>query len=108
MKKFLVLIALVISSTAALAQWQPYPQPPRPVYPFVNNYGSYAQVTVSNPNQNWVWCTGSLSMYMDGPENKVHTAHVNLSVYPRGYMHQTYRPNSSDRIRHVSHNIWCH
>ena len=108
MKKFFVILALV--SSAAFAQWSPPPGnpfPPTPVFPSVSNNGYSAQIWVSNHNQSFVWCTGSLSMYMDGPDHRVHTAQVNMSVPPRGYMNRTYTPNSPGRIMRVSHNIFC-
>lgn len=109
-KLFLISVACLLSGGAS-AQWNPPPGNPLPptwhVFPQVRNYGYSAEVMVSNPNNYTVWCSGSLSMHMDGPENRIHTAMVSLNLFPRGYAQRSYRPNSPNRIRYVSHTIFC-
>ncbi len=101
MKKYFMLM-LLMTSFSVFAQYEPH----FPVFPYVYNNISYVQVTASNNNNNFAFCSGSVYMNLEGgaSENRF----VTMNVFPHGYDFQNIYPTTVNaRIRSVNHSIFC-
>lgn len=99
MKKFMVALALTISASA-------FAEKASVIFPHVYNYGSSVQVQIWNHTDKYVSCSGPL--WMTTEKGVSYSEYLFDSIMPRMTAYRSfYSRDFNDRIRNVSHSIFC-
>ncbi len=99
MKKFLILATLALSATA-------FAETNTVIFPRVYNWGNQVQVDIWNHTDRDVTCSGPIYMTLESGATQYESYFDWVPARFSRYR-TIYSRDFNDRIRSVSHNIWC-